>query len=249
MLISHTKKFIYIQTRHTAGDVIRPKLSLHSYLNIERERFRFPDRIDKAFGDDSFDRVFQSVTAQELPLMVGHNKFFDYFKFGFVRNSWELQVAQYKYIKATPEHPWHEEVLKMPFGEYLAWCSEHNRFLRQHHAFFEPRDTGVFSMDNCLVDFLCRHERLQNDFDHVCATLQIPFVKVCSSEESFDYRDYYDDAGASVVGRACSVDIRCFGFVFDEDLYDRDLGKQEKSPQLEFDLFQLGGKSEEDYRI
>ena len=121
-----------------------------------------------------------------------------YFSFGFVRNPWDIAVSEYFYnVKNHGERRSFKDFLKLPrAGLY---------HLKPQHEFF-----------NRNVNFIGRFENLQEDFNFVCDTIEIPRGELSHQNKSTHnpYWDYYDDESRQLIARRFNKDIEYFNYEF-----------------------------------
>jgi hypothetical protein len=168
---------------------------------------------------------------------LGHltaEQFESYFKFSFVRNPWDRIVSEYKY-RGYP--------VKIDFKTYLfkhlpapGWTDTYCHIIPQYD--FLHDEAGKL-----LVDFVGRYERLQADFDKVCARVGIPPTSLPRVNRSLEearphtfrevrkqlrraiwsrerehtfahYSEYYDDESREFVGRLFRKDVEAFNYAF-----------------------------------
>jgi len=163
-------------------------------------------------------------------------EFGSYFKFSIVRNPWDRIVSEYRYRR----HP-----VTIDFKTYLfkrlpspGWSETYRHIIPQHD--FLHDEAG-----RLLVDFVGRFERLQADFDVICARIGIPSTPLPRANRSLEearprsfrelrrwvrraiwsrerahtfphYTDYYDDESREYVGELYRKDVQAFSYAFDE---------------------------------
>lgn len=176
------------------------------------------------------------LTASEY-LACGYitpRQFGAYFKFSFVRNPWDRLVSEYKYRG----HP-----VRIDFKTFLrdrlpapGWTDAYRHVVPQYD-FLHGSDGRL------LVDFVGKYERLQADFDEVCARVGIartPLPRVNQSlerarprtlrelrrrvrqaiwsrerEHTFpSYTEYYDEESRDLVARLFRKDVEAFNYAF-----------------------------------
>jgi hypothetical protein len=80
---------------------------------------------------------------------------------------------------------------------------------------FRPQFEFVSDAEGALaVDYVCRYERLQTDFDVVCETLKLPRAKLekINVSDSEKYRKFYDDELRGMVREFYRKDFEMFGY-------------------------------------
>ncbi len=218
MLISHSRKFIFIHVAKAAGMSIRKILEPHC---SEPEKFRIK-RPAKTIGGkpnplyEIWHYSLYHASALDVKKEVAPEVFDSCYKFAFVRNPWDWQVSMYHFILKDPTHVRYETVSSMNgFGEYLEWVINTSRpYPRGAVKFQKPMLTG--RTGRLMVDFLGRFETLERDFAKVCDRLDIEGVlpKINASKHR-DYRDCYDDKTKKMVATYFKEDIAFFGYTFD----------------------------------
>jgi hypothetical protein len=165
---------------------------------------------------------------------VSQPQFDSYFKFSFVRNPWDRIVSAYKYKYAQ----------RCDFKTYLfkqlptpSWSNAYCHIIPQYEFLYDAEG-------KCLVDFVGKFERLQEDFDQVCTTLGIPNVLLPHVNKSLEkdkqnqlrkhlrnvwyflcnkqrirnfqhYTEYYDDESKEFVAHLFQKDIEIFNYEFE----------------------------------
>src|ERR1051326_1624247 len=123
MLISHSRRFIFIHNYKVAGSSIRDTLA--AYSNLSFQRSSLTDKIKLVLG--IYPKIYSHdfhghIKAFELKGKLPKKTFDDYFKFGFVRNPWDWQVSLYTYALNLPSHHQHLLVKEMKgFDDYIDW--------------------------------------------------------------------------------------------------------------------------------
>lgn len=176
------------------------------------------------------------LTAGEY-VALGHltaERFESYFKFSFVRNPWDRIVSEYKY-RGYP--------VKIDFKTYLfkhlpapGWTDSYRHIIPQYDFLYDGEG-------KLLVDFVGRYERLQADFDEVCARADIPPTPLPRVNRSLEdarpntlrelrkrlrraiwsrershtfphYSEYYDGESREFVATLFKKDVETFNYAF-----------------------------------
>lgn len=201
MLISYSKKFIFIHIYKTAGMSIRTSLSRYQAIpNLE-----LPNRAINllAFGIRNY-HLSSAELKQKLPNRIFEN----YFKFAFVRNPWDWQVSLYHYMKQTEKH--HQNHLANgfeTFENYLNWRI--NNEVRLQVDFIMENNTS-------LVNYIGRVETIDDDLKFLEKKLDLdPIIlpKINKSKRS-NYQDYYNNRTKDLVYQHFKKDIETFEYSF-----------------------------------
>jgi hypothetical protein len=206
MLISNSRRFLFIHIYKNAGTSISHALSPYAFSKVEK----IANRISTGVGQK---KVFNSspypihITASQLIDALGKKKYSSYFAFAFVRNPWDWQVSLYNYMLKNTDHYQHPLVSELGgFTDYIHWRSE--------IGFHLQRDF-IFNNDELLVDYVGRFESLNSDFQEISRRIGIqaslPMLNVSNSTP---YRNFYTDETRDLVAKMFSPDIRQFGYEF-----------------------------------
>lgn len=127
----------------------------------------------------------------------------DYFIFSFVRNPWDRLVSIHRY-----------------FGVPIARVLSNHRKLTKSTK-FHARPCHIFThMGSCqFVDFVGKFETLQEDFDKVCDTIGIEYVKLpkLNRTKHSHYSEYYSDDLRCQAAQVYARDIELFGYTFEKN--------------------------------
>ena len=148
------------------------------------------------------------ITAAELVDKMGRDAFDAYFSFAIVRNPWDWQVSMYHYMLKEPRHMHHELAKGLgSFEKFVEWYATPGARCQKDF---------VYSHDGQqLVDFIGRFERLEADFQLICARLgvsaSLPKLNVSNTRP---YREFYTERTRKLVQQALEPDISLFGYEF-----------------------------------
>ena len=114
MIISHSKKFIFIHIYKVAGS------SIFNVLNNYESLFRrIKRKAYKKFNKNAYPHHLKII---ELKKILPENIFNNYYKFAFVRNPWDWQVSLYHFMLQQKAHFQHEFIRELKsFEEYINW--------------------------------------------------------------------------------------------------------------------------------
>ncbi len=208
MIISHSKKFIFIHNYKVAGTSIRN--ALHPYSNHTYKSSSWRDKI--LFRTKIYPNIYgiqfpHHCNASYLKKNLPPQYFNSYFKFGFVRNPWDWQVSLYLYMLKEQTHPQHKLIKSFKgFNDYLHW--------RVNHEVRLQKDFFYDSFGACQVDFIGTYENVYEDFSHVCHQLglktELPHLNI--SRNLGSYLEYYDKSSIQRVYEVFQEDCQLFGY-------------------------------------
>lgn len=209
MILSHRHRFIFFAIPKTGTHAIR--FALRPLL-----------------GEDDGEQV-QLFVQKRLPYaelaQVGHGHlgwretqaalppalWQSYFKFAIVRNPWERFVSYCAFMHrdsglfAADPRAAMNRVLDNP---------EHRT-----RVVFRPQSEFICDDDGRVqVDFVGRHESMQDAFDQICQRLGLPrqVLQRVNASSHGPWRDCYDLGLRARVAEVYARDIELFGYRFDE---------------------------------
>lgn len=209
MLISRSKKFIFVHIYKNAGTSITN--ALLPYANNEFENIA--NRLLSKYGIRHFDPLRYDdnhghMTAAQLISKISQRTFKQYFSFAFVRNPWDWQASLYTFMLKNTEHRQHELIKSLgSFDKYIEWrCREEVR-LQKDFIFDE--------YDNQIVSFVGRYEKLNEDFNYICQRIGIATeLQKLNTSQTRPYQEYYNKHTISLVADTFAPDIKAFGYEF-----------------------------------
>jgi hypothetical protein len=218
MLLSIKYNFLFVHIAKTGGTSVRSALQPLRW----RDPWYYPMFLCSRFSHLSghrigtkFPRHSRIVAAKELL----PEAFFDnLFKFAIVRNPWDLQVSSFHHIRRERPHLiTHIE----DFDHFIRWKLDPQRPYQYHvdTSIQSQLDYLIDLQGKILVDFIGHYENLAEDFESITSQLKIDGIslphKRQAKDRSKDYRDYYTDDLAELVGNYFKRDIEAFGYRFD----------------------------------
>ncbi|MCF6218023.1 MAG: sulfotransferase family protein [Gammaproteobacteria bacterium] len=217
MLLSHRYQFLFVHIAKTGGTSVRAALVRKAML----DPYRLPmwccsklSHLTRHKLASKLPRHSKIIAAKEmLP-----KEFFDsLFKFGFVRNPWDLQVSSFHHIKRErPQYLFGHD----NFKDFLKFKFDPKRPYQYHidTSIELQSDYLVDLHGNIIVDYIGRYENFHNDFSHVCEKIKIKCAlpeKRISTDRTKDFRNYYDDESVELVARHFKRDIELLDYCFE----------------------------------
>jgi hypothetical protein len=205
MLISYSKKFIFVHIYKVAGSSIRAALNKYQYPPHENYFYHLLKRVKWLPSDQT---LHSHSKARDIKKAVPERYFNSSFKFAFVRNPWDWQVSLYFYALQDEQHPQHQLTKNFSgFEEYLEWRVSEDLHLQKEFVTDEK--------DRLLVNFVGKIENLEDDFNYVCKQLgveeSLPHKNVSQHEH---YKNYYNEKTRKLVAQHFKKDIELFDYSF-----------------------------------
>lgn len=212
MLISYSKKFIFVHNYKVAGTSIGSALS--NYNNRSFCESSMTDQLKILLGlypgiysCQFYDHINAVNLKRKLPKYI----FDKYYKFGFVRNPWAWQVSQYNYMLKLETHKQHKLIKSMRnFDEYIEWRVSPN--LNSANLYYQK--DFFYDKNVCLVDFIGRMENLRTDFDKICKRIGIiaSLPHLNRSRDDDNFLEFYTQKSIDMVFEIFKEDIQLFGY-------------------------------------
>jgi len=202
-MISHRHNFIFIHINKTAGTSVVNSLKPFVESYIARRKRKCVDQ-HKSIND-----MLNEETKH-------------YFKFAFVRNSWDRFLSLYKYriktnqtnLKNNPISfkEWAKRIHEKDPIYYNVTNKLQLRVLSTQLGWIKNKDGEI------VTDFIGRFENLQKDFDIICDKIGIPHQQLPHKNKSKHkhYTEYYDDETRQIVAEKYAKDIEYFNYKFGE---------------------------------
>lgn len=197
MIISYSRRFIFVHIHKTGGDsvatALRPVLNASDVV-LKNDWHDWLTKFGPSRGRPELTQLRKHSPASAIASVVPQEMWDDSFKFAFVRHPVARTVSLYKYAarkaderrKLLPRNVWY---LTPPgrSGDPLGWhsvrayleTSSFSEFIR-HPLLDQDLAMSPQWLSLCdrtgdmLVDFVGRFEALQEDFEHVLDRIDVP---------------------------------------------------------------------------
>lgn len=222
MIISNSKKFIFIHIFKTGGTSMNSLLGPHMNFSFKLVYwFKIPAKIWKVieliFGLSDYGQRYitgyhKHVTAQEVRDKMGQSKYGNYFSFCFVRDPYDLMISLYSYIKQHREHKFYEIAHSLAFNEFVIF------YLLQ-----KPRRQSDFIFDKngkCLISKIAKYESINEEISDLSRILGVEgkIQKLNSSIRSKNLADYWTEQKvAEEFERYFALDFEKLGYSYLKD--------------------------------
>lgn len=227
MIISHSRKFIFIKSRKTAGTSLETALS----------NFCSGDDVVTPLGDFEFNKD-ATGRWQHKAMNVGNHEQHDgaitirdrvgpkiwneYFKFSITRNPWDRVVSLYTW-RSRNERKTSQSggLLRKIMGTDDELQRTRQNFAHYLTGDWETNDDFYVVDDELCVDCVLRYEHLEDDVVSLCSrigmpTIELPRLKSGFRHTEIHYSRYYDERSKALVGERHCNDLRLFGYRFEE---------------------------------
>lgn len=206
MLISNSRRFLFIHIYKNAGTSISHALSPYALAKVEKIANLISTRLGqpKVFNPSPYPT---HITASQLIDEIGIAAYDSFFSFAIVRNPWDWQVSLYNYMLKNTHHHQHALVSNLGgFTAYIHWRCENEIALQSDF---------IYNNNELVVDYVGRFESLIHDFQEITRRIgiQVALPKLNVSN-SIPYRQFYTNETRDLVAKMFSLDIKLFGYEF-----------------------------------
>lgn len=207
MIISHRHRFIFVPVPKTGTHSVRQALREHLGPDDLEQVGLF---VNRRFPYEALARIRHGhLGLNDVRAHVGQEVADGYFSFAFVRNPFDRFVSYCAFMTR----------------ENRAFDADPQGTMRQilfearpvDHIHFQPQSTLLTDDAGALnVDFVGRSERMQHDYDAICARVGIPsrVLERVNASRRGDYRQYYDTPLIDGVAALYARDLELFDYAF-----------------------------------
>lgn len=203
-MICHDQKIVFVHLRRTGGNSIEAALGgIVLFDRWFRRTGQWDNQLHRGRSWYKRDRRGHRIHATAAEIRGLYPQEFDRcFRFTIVRNPWRQMASLYGRLHPTDTR----------FEGFRAWLW---RFDLEKGT---VPQASLFDDGRCLVDFVGRFERLQEDFDTACDRAGIPRRPLPRTNDSrgLPLSEVYDFASRCLVGRIFREDIERYGYTFEE---------------------------------
>ena len=231
MIISHSRKFIFIKSEKTAGTSVEAVLSEHcrgndivvpinDFRHNRNEKGEFIHRSMNA--DEEYRKIGQHVDANTIRRKVSAEVWNDYYKFSIIRNPWDRTISDFFWKRrqdpAIKPRKRFYHYLGAPFNELTQIRKLFTEFIKSED--FVNNDRFYIIDDQLCVDSVIRYENLSEDLAVVCRriglpSIDLPHLKTGFRQKRHHYSEYFDQESMAIVAKKHKNDIRLFGYEFE----------------------------------
>lgn len=171
-MISHKDKFIFIHIPKSAGKSIKGFFGIPFDFNDYKVPIRY---IEKPYRH-------RPITEYMI-----YPQFKEYFKFAFVRNPYYRLVSAFTYLNKGGINKFDKAYREQNLIKYNNDFKKFVMDIKSHlnHVHFKPQVNWLTDQNGTnMMDFIGRHENIDNDFKYVLNRLKLPTKRLKTSNVS-----------------------------------------------------------------
>lgn len=216
MIISRGRRFIFVHIPKTGGTALSLALEARAHKDdiLIGDTPKARARKGRLAGVKSAGRLWKHSTLADIAGLVSDADIADLFTLTLVRNPWDRIVGYYHWLRVQGfAHPAVGLAKAKDFSGFLNHPQTQTSLQLWPYSAYMRDSHGA---ERCSL--FARLEHLETDLApfemHVGFRLS-PLAKVNESDRAKDWRGYYSDADARLLGDLCAADIARFGYGFD----------------------------------
>ncbi len=214
MIISRGRRYIFVHIPKTGGTAMALALEARAKADdiLIGDTPKARRRRNRLKALTARGRLWKHATLADIDGVLQPRELDALLIFTLVRNPWDRVVSYYHWLRAQSfDHGAVTLAQQSSFAEFLR-APATRASLKANPAARYVTDARGRERDALFL----RLEHLAEDLApleaHLGFRLQLPHAN--RSARAAGYRDYYDDAGAAIIARACAADIARFGYEF-----------------------------------
>ena len=188
MILSHKYKFLFIEN---------PKTGSTSVVHFFRSNAEGILRIQKP--SEKYPNCSRHCKLKSA--LLDFEEAFDYFKFCFVRNPWDMVVSWFFFHKKKGKID--DDLI---FEDYI-----------RNDKKFPSKYFNAFRYDKHF-NFIGKFENLDRDFNFICEKIGVKYKKLgcVNTTNHKHYTEYYNDTTRKIIAEKTAEYIEYFGYEFGE---------------------------------
>jgi hypothetical protein len=217
MIISRGRRFIFVHIPKTGGTALSLALEARAMKDdiLIGDTPKARARKGRLKGIKTAGRVWKHATLADVDGLVTPAEVADFFTLTLVRNPWDRMVSYYHWLRGQAfAHPAVGLAKSLNFSDFLNHSQTQTALSLWPYTAYMRDGQGVER-----VRLYARLEHLEADLTPFEAHLGFrltPLKRANETGRNRDWRGYYSDADAALVGRLCAADIARFGYGFED---------------------------------
>ncbi len=215
MIISRGRRFIFVHIPKTGGTALSLALEARAMKDdiLIGDTPKARARKARVKSAHAAGRLWKHSTLADIAGLVTDDEVAHFFTVTLVRNPWDRAVSYYHWLRAQGfAHPAVGLAKAHDFSGFLNHPQTLTSFRLWPYAAWMRDRTGAER-----ASAFVRLERLAEDIAPFEAHLgfHLRVAPANASDRLADWRGYYSDADATLIGQVCAEDVERFGYSFD----------------------------------
>ena len=209
MIISAGRNYIFVHIPKTGGTALATALETRAMRDdiligdtpkAQRRKSRLKSLTAKG-------RIWKHSTLSDIEGVIDPA---DMFTFTLVRNPWDRMVSYYTWLRAQSfAHTAVQLAQTLSFSDFVTADHTRESLRKNPYGSYVNDGAAFFRLEHLADD-------LQPLWEHLGFALNIP--RVNASARPRDWRPFYSDSDAALIGQLCAEDIARSNYRFDPDL-------------------------------
>lgn len=215
MIISRGRRYIFVHIPKTGGTALSLALEARAMKDdiLIGDTPKALRRRGKVKTLQAAGRLWKHAGLADIDGLVSADEIDAFFCFTMVRNPWDRMVSYYHWLRTQRfAHPAVALAKSLDFSGFVNAPLTHASFSAWPSSAYMRTADG---RERC--DLFLRLEHFEEDAAALEAHLGFPLgplQRVNSAPRAADYRGYYSDADAALLGEICAEDVARFGYGF-----------------------------------
>jgi Sulfotransferase family len=217
MIISRGRRFIFVHIPKTGGTALSLALEARAKADdiLIGDTPKARARKGRLKGVQAAGRLWKHSTLADIAGLVTEEEIATFFTLTLVRNPWDRMVSYYHWLRVQGfSHPAVGLAKSHDFSGFLNHPQTQTSVRLWPYAAYMRDGAGVER-----ASLYARLEHLEADLAPLEAHLGFritPLSRVNESGRVRDWRGFYSDVDAALVGEMCAGDIARFGYGFND---------------------------------
>lgn len=218
MIISRGRRFIFVHIPKTGGTALTLALEGRAMKDdtLIGDTPKARARKGRLAGTKAAGRLWKHSTLRDIAGLVSEAEVADFFTVTLVRNPWDRMVSYYHWLRVQGfAHPAVGLAKSHDFSGFLHHPQTQTSVRLWPYAAYMRDSHGVERASSYV-----RLEHLETDiapFEAHLGFAVTPLKRANESGRARDWRGFYSDADAALVGDMCAADVARFGYGFDPE--------------------------------